>query len=846
MRAERLKNEALKAASDGDWDTAIRKGSRVPASWDVWQQMPSVNPKTMPKEAVNKILDLLERTGKTEDSGFIYHVAHSPVYNMNLDTDTIHRLWMLAGPNNQMSRDALQGHPHFKITSHLHGPGHFWSDYEKKVFPDHFAAIEAWKKGKDVKLTDHRGQTGSSDRWIHVLPHMEEYAKASQKAILEDPNYEKKRSGSKVFVKLYRGVGGNYGKAIHNAFDFNHHTREADLGKKFIVPTAIFTSWTRDKDMAQLFAEGRGDIPGNVKDGGVVMQKWVPIENVLHTGEHDLYAGHPKVHREELEVVVHHPNKKMRVEGKDLFFPTNIKGDYGTVYDKGTDRGVKFEKGRMRDYAAALGVAAAMLGTSSPINMDQDKLSAEDIAQVRAAESHEPHPNLEAIKMVESSGGRNVAHEQVEHGLNAGTSAIGMYGIMPLQVQDTINHDHQLKHKYRNLLDYDPVVDQEKIRLYLTNNEKAQNEIANSHWKRLGDRFDGDEKRMAYAWKNGITGALHATDDEVNNHPYVKKYLSYKKMLEMEDKKQPLGKTEQELEHRIKNIRRFISVDPESANIGPMITEMIHGGQVHDLSNFGHFTHSSFIVGPDEDTSWLIKIEDHSSRPAIKSAQYGLQSVREAAFYEMARQVFGMGDYVPEAYLGEIQKRVPNTDRVEYVPAVAIKMLPKNFMLAAELEKKRPGAMEGVLEPYRKSGLVHKMAAMYAILGDADAHGKNMMTDGKHISLIDHGTSFADESFNPAEDSKVFIPYVLRAKRLKDGMTQDTKMSLLPTIKSPDVQKDVRNWIMSISEEGIRNVAGKYNVNPEPEIQRLRALKQAVLHQDPAVAINRFWVYGKF
>ena len=310
---------------------------------------------------------------------------------------------------------------------------------------------------------------------------------------------------------------------------------------------------------------------------------------------------------------------------------------------------------------------------------------------------------------------------------------------------------------------------------------------------------------MAYAWLNGITGAVRASEEEIKNNPYVQKYRKYKQLLNLEQSHEPVQKKEKEGHadfHGLEKFVPFTNTQADNRSI-QVINDSIKSGNLHNVSNVGHFTHDSFIAGFDRDDSWLIKIEP-KAKSAIQSARYGLQAVKEVAFYMAANQIFGLGQYTPKAILGEIVRSG------EYHPAAAIKMFPSVYVSASHFEKQKPGAMRGILEKYRKDGTLHKWGAMLYILGDADAHGNNTMTNGEHVKLIDHGTSFADISFDPAKDKKIFIPFILRGGYIKEHMSKEDKIRLMPKIPDPNTARNLKHWIMNLDIHGLNSLLEKF------------------------------------
>jgi hypothetical protein len=144
--------------------------------------------------------------------------------------------------------------------------------------------------------------------------------------------------------------------------------------------------------------------------------------------------------------------------------------------------------------------------------------------KIEQQKSIELRPDLKYIAFIESSSGTNKNHKLVNYGLNRGDKAAGLTGLMPITIKETISKNPILRSKYASLLDSH----HKHITSFINSNEEVDKEVANAHWDRLSRLFPRDELRRAYAWKNGITGALRASDSEVSSHPYVKKFKSLK------------------------------------------------------------------------------------------------------------------------------------------------------------------------------------------------------------------------------------------------------------------------------------------------------------------------------
>lgn len=329
---ERELERAMHAAIDqGDWETAIGHGLRLPRNWSVFDQFPHRNP---PPEVLHKLLDIMERPGYKNDRGnFMFELGNN--LPEKADPALLNRIGGMAMDDYTVSQ-AVQQHPNFKPTDealHLDPAAKFWHEYEYNVQPHHFATIKSMYTGIPETITDHRGATGTAKPELH--PHLQSYAKKVQDQIMADSWIPKKTDKyGNVHIKVYRGVGGDYGQKIKEAVNHNPETHEVDH-KTLKVPTAHLTSWTTDPQMAARFAYSRGNIEGQRNDAGVVMHKWMPLKHALHSGTHTSYIGQPHAHPGESEIVFGHPEGHVKIPSSKLHFqPPAIAGkepQYGTT-----------------------------------------------------------------------------------------------------------------------------------------------------------------------------------------------------------------------------------------------------------------------------------------------------------------------------------------------------------------------------------------------------------------------------------------------------------------------------------------------------------------------------------
>lgn len=136
-------------------------------------------------------------------------------------------------------------------------------------------------------------------------------------------------------------------------------------------------------------------------------------------------------------------------------------------------------------------------------------------------------PELAAIAMIESSGGKNLKHEMDP---KSGMTAGGMFGMMPYTASDVVRLDKNLANKYSDIADLakDYKTNHSKITEFFNTNPEAAAEFAKSHYNRAKTRLQ-DPNKTAYSWFQGISGALRASPEQIDKHDYVQKFKKYYK-----------------------------------------------------------------------------------------------------------------------------------------------------------------------------------------------------------------------------------------------------------------------------------------------------------------------------
>jgi hypothetical protein len=181
------------------------------------------------------------------------------------------------------------------------------------------------------------------------------------------------------------------------------------------------------------------------------------------------------------------------------------------------------EKGAIRNLAAGL-AAAGTISMSPPTSMDPiDHKPDAGSHQIEATKPTEPkydHEHmLRTIAAVESGGGKNTEHEEVN-----GAHAFGKYGLMPHTIHETIKMNHDLKRKFGKVLR----LDGSDLKHFMEDNPGLEDIIADRHLSRLEHHFGENPSELGYAWLNGVRGTYKAKkqNHDIENHWHVRKIKS--------------------------------------------------------------------------------------------------------------------------------------------------------------------------------------------------------------------------------------------------------------------------------------------------------------------------------
>ena len=256
--------------------------------------------------------------------------------------------------------------------------------------------------------------------------------------------------------------------------------------------------------------------------------------------------------------------------------------------------------------------------------------------------------------------------------------------------------------------------------------------------------------------------------------------------------------------------------------------------QVHELNLEGK--HSKGILGafdPKSDTSWLLKPGSGPQGPSAGDNQDpASQSKREAAFFHVALN-WGIGQFIPRTDLLLL-------DSKEYA---AIQLLDPRYKTLAQVKQDGEN-IRSRLNPYLHGGTLYKWALLDAVLGNVDRHANNIMVYEGDIKLIDHGSAFAGDLFDPAHDKNSFIPYYLRVWA-PDNFAQlplQEKLRYMPQLNT-ESEKALKSWFdIFVQEHDLDRILANYGVQSIASRDRLKKIRQVAESIKLFEAIYKFWV----
>ncbi|WNM70334.1 kinase [Myxococcus phage Mx1] len=292
---------------------------------------------------------------------------------------------------------------------------------------------------------------------------------------------------------------------------------------------------------------------------------------------------------------------------------------------------------------------------------------------------------------------------------------------------------------------------------------------------------------------------------------------AYRRLLRSTMEMKALKKGEFDVSAIPRDIRAAV---PEAEPCAKALRRALAAGAIHSIKLDGkHSKGTAVATDPETGRKWLVKPGSGKLSPAAGVREEAAsQSRREAAFYEIAAQS-GLEAYLPETHL----------ILMDGVETAVMELLAADYKGLEKLRRTKSLDPVKLFEKYRKDGTLFKWAFLDWVLGNADRHANNIMVSPDHeVKLIDHGTTFAGQSFNPANDPKSFVPFYLRAWKPNSFSAMDAgeKEAAMPTLDH-HAEAEFGAWTETLPFEAFVQIMQKYGINPEPALARWNQLRRS-------------------
>jgi len=142
---------------------------------------------------------------------------------------------------------------------------------------------------------------------------------------------------------------------------------------------------------------------------------------------------------------------------------------------------------------------------------------------------------LKNIEQIESSGGENTNHPEIESGIHTGHSAIGRYGLMPNTIKEIINRE-RIAGKNQPIYDLLEELDPNELKDFIEQSPELETQLAKSLATRVLGKTGGDEEKAAYAWNMGHNLSPEQIQSrDYKSSPYVQKFQTLNSINEQPD-----------------------------------------------------------------------------------------------------------------------------------------------------------------------------------------------------------------------------------------------------------------------------------------------------------------------
>lgn len=321
------------------------------------------------------------------------------------------------------------------------------------------------------------------------------------------------------------------------------------------------------------------------------------------------------------------------------------------------------------------------------------------------------------------------------------------------------------------------------------------------------------------------------------NEEYREMLRATKKMLH-----DTLGKSDMDVTQIPRDIQPAL---PDAKDAADAVRNAQSAGTIESVQLDPKAKHSkgtAIATDPKTGKKWLLKPGSGMLSPSAGvNEEKADQSSREVVFSKIA-EIMGLEEYVPEAHLLTVDgKRV-----------ACLRLLGMTWKGLEKIKRSDKIDVTKLFSPYLQNGLIHKWAFLDWVMGNPDRHSNNIMIDKEELDnssldtpqslkLIDHGSSCAGDSFDPAHDPKSFVPYYLRVWTNQSWGKMDAKQRFESLPKLSDAQnRDFSQWVNQIDELDFKKLLSDYGISPNSIINRFDEIK-VIPDESKSVYLMELW-----
>jgi hypothetical protein len=159
----------------------------------------------------------------------------------------------------------------------------------------------------------------------------------------------------------------------------------------------------------------------------------------------------------------------------------------------------------------------------------------DDIRREKLDMINQEGPNIDdflrIISQIESTGGQNLDHPEIKHGIQAGSQAMGRYGLMPNTVKELTNRAERQGSASDEMRSFASIEDPQEMKAALEANQPLETQYAEQLAKKVLMQFP-DEEQAAYSWNQGHNLRPEAVQKRGSkNHPYVQKFRKLRSLV---------------------------------------------------------------------------------------------------------------------------------------------------------------------------------------------------------------------------------------------------------------------------------------------------------------------------